>query len=243
MAEVQVVAFDLDDTLIRLDDDFIPKYLALLDQHLQRHFPQHGSFIQALVDTSNQMMAKPRDSESLQDFFYRDFSSRAGLAREAFESLVTTFYQEKFPQLESLAKPVYGVNGLLATLRADGYRVALLTSALFPQAAIDVRLAWAGLEAFPFDWRTAFEVVHATKPQPGYYLEAAEGLGIAPEHWIMVGNDLVEDIIPAHEAGMAVYWVHDQVTDDERLKLPPKTPVGSLHNLVAYVEGLSHRYG
>ena len=233
---IEIVAFDLDDTLIRLAPNFIPEYLTRLSRRIESVFPDAAPISPAILASSTMMMNKERNQERLEDFFYRDFTTRTGLGRGALEPHLTAFYRDEFPQLEFLSRPVFGVMGLLATVRARGYRVALLTSALFPRLAIDARLRWAGLEGFPFDWRTSLEVVHATKPQPGYYLEAAEAGGVSPDRWLMVGNDLAEDIVPAYNAGMSVYWVHGDVTDDEWALVPPNTPVGPLERVVFWLD-------
>lgn len=235
MKTVKVVAFDLDDTLIRLSPDFIPEYFKMLDARLQPRFPHVRPLSRAIMASSARMMAKMRDQERLEDFFYRDFYESTGHSREELESHFRAFYREDFPKLAAFARPVYGVMGLLAAIRARGYRVALLTSALFPEMAISERLKWAGLEDFPFDWRTGLEVVHATKPQADYYLEAAQALDVLPEAWLMVGNDLAEDIIPAHQAGMSVYWVHGGISEDEARLMPPHTPVGPLEQVPSFL--------
>ena len=232
MDSIQVVAFDLDDTLLRLAPNFIPQYLHLLDESIREKVPSRASLAKVIMASAERMMQKPRDAVGLSDFFYQDFEQRTGLRRDMMEPHLERFFQERFPRLEHLSRPVYGAMGLLATLKEIGYRMALLTSPLFPRVAIDIRLRWAGLEGFPFDWRTSFEVVHATKPQPGYYLEAAEALGIDPCHWLMVGNDFREDIIPAQEAGMAVYWVNDHLREADRLMLPPDVKAGSLYRMM-----------
>lgn len=231
MTSIRVVAFDLDDTLIRLAPDFIPQYFRLLDNRLQERFPNTKPLSHAIGASSLRLMQKTRDGERLEDFFYRDFAAVAGVPQEVVRPAFENFYVEHFPALQVHSRPIYGAMGLLTTIKEAGYQVALLTSALFPTAAIDERLRWAGLEGFPFDWRTSFEGVHATKPQPGYYLEAADGLGIPPEEWLMVGNDVVEDIIPAHTAGMQVYWVHDEALE----RLPEGVPVEAPHGPIERV--------
>lgn len=236
MRAIDVVAFDLDDTLIRLSPNFIPEYLTKLAHWLERAFPHTTSVSTEILASSRRMMEKEFDSERLEDFFFRDFCARTGLPRDKLADTLQAFYRQEFHTMSRYARPVYGVMGLLATLQARGYRIALLTSALFPRQAIDLRLTWAGLEDFPFDWRTSLEVVHATKPQPGFYREAAQALGIPPERWLMVGNDLVEDIIPAHQVGMAVYWVHGTVSAEEAEQLPPQTPFGPLERVVTWLQ-------
>jgi len=237
MKSIQVVAFDLDDTLLRLAPDFVAQYIRVLDESLDETFPHLKPFSNAIMTSTVAMMQKLRDDERLEDFFYRDFAHRTGLTRAQLEPHFNRFYQDQFRRMAELAWPNYGVMGLLTLLQEHGYKIALLTSPLFPRVAIDVRLEWAGLEGFPFDWRTSFEAVHATKPQPGYYEEAADGLGIAPEHWLMVGNDLIEDIQPAHQAGMSVYWIHGEVTPEEMEAVPPDTIVGPLERVVQHLLG------
>jgi FMN phosphatase YigB (HAD superfamily) len=236
MPRINVVAFDLDDTLVRLSPQFIPEYLNHLAQWLERTFPGVSAVSSKILASGQRMMAKTLDDERLEDFFFRDFSEQTGLQREALADSLKAFYRQEFDALSRYAQPVYGAMGVLATLRARGYRIALLTSALFPREAIDCRLRWAGLEDFPFDWRTSMEVVHATKPQPGFYTEAAQALGISPQRWLMVGNDLTEDILPAFQAGMSVYWVRDRVSPSEWQRLPPNTPVGPLARVVSWLK-------
>ncbi|MCY0898418.1 MAG: HAD hydrolase-like protein [Firmicutes bacterium] len=239
MAPVRVVAFDLDDTLLRLSSDFVPRYLALLTEHLADHLPRVPNIAQALRDTTKALMAKPGDAEWLQDFFYRDIGHRLNLGRDVLEPAMQNFFETRFQELQVWARPVYGVLGLLARLKEHGYRLVLLTSALFPAVAIDQRLAWAGLDGVHWDWRTAFENVHATKPQVAYYREAAAAVGIDPQYWLMVGNDLDEDIRPAHAAGMAVYWVQDRALFPKTpLWLPDDAPRGLVHQVPRYLDAI-----
>jgi FMN phosphatase YigB (HAD superfamily) len=119
--------------------------------------------------------------------------------------------------------------GFLTQLQAMGLRVVLLTSPVFPRVAIEERLVWAGLEGFPFDWISSFEVVHAAKPHPAYYREAATTLGIEPQHWLMVGNDLDADIRPAVATGMQAWWVNGQELPDD---LRGKVHQGTLQQLL-----------
>ena len=242
MRSIDVVAFDLDDTLIQLSPNFIPEYLGMLSEYLQSAFPHAGAVDEALLASSNAMMQKTRDPRGLEDFFFDDFCGRTGIPRNSVKDPLLAFYDREFHRLEHLARPVYGAMGTLASVRAAGCRVALLTSPLFPARAIEWRLRWAGLEDFPWDWKTSLEVASATKPQPDYYREAADRLGVNPACWLMVGNDLVEDIVPAHHAGMAVYWVKTGAIDDqERALLPPGKSGGPLQRVISVLDELQRK--
>ncbi len=234
---ISVVGMDLDDTLLRLSPQFVPEYLKRIIQRLEEIFPQTPGIGHAFWESGIATREKARDAERLEDFFYRDFGSRTGLTRRELDPHLHAFYRNEFHQLRYLARPIFGVMGLLAALKARGYRVALLTSALFPKEAIDQRLQWAGLEGFSFDWRASLEVVHVTKPQPDYYREAAEALDTEPRQWLMVGNDLREDILPAHEAGMATYWVREDALPQDLRDLPTGVAVGPLQRVISWLDG------
>ena len=55
---------------------------------------------------------------------------------------------------------------------------------------------------------TAYENSCYSKPNPKYYLEVAEKLGVRPEQCLMVGNDADEDLI-AEKTGMQVFLLTD----------------------------------
>ncbi len=238
---VHVIGFDLDDTLLQLSSDFIPTYMKTLSTYMDEEFPDKAPLADAFLNISTRMMQKPCDNEWLEDFFYRGFEEDTGLSRNDIERPLQEFYAKPFATLRRLSSPVFGVTGLLATLRAKGYRVALLTSALFPKKAIDWRLEWAGLEGFSFDWRTSLETVHTTKPQPDYYREAAEMMHSDPSEWLMVGNNLIEDIIPAHTAGMAVWWAQALLTPQEIARLPTGAEHGSMARVIPWLSSHTHR--
>jgi len=50
--------------------------------------------------------------------------------------------------------------------------------------------------------------MHFTKPQPHYYREIADRLGIAPKESVMAGNHVSNDLIPAHAVGMRTFLVN-----------------------------------
>jgi putative hydrolase of the HAD superfamily len=46
------------------------------------------------------------------------------------------------------------------------------------------------------------------KPEPGIFLAAAEGLGVAPENILFVGDNVEADILGAAKVGMMTAWMH-----------------------------------
>ena len=56
-------------------------------------------------------------------------------------------------------------------------------------------------------YSTDYETMHASKPNPAYYREIAATIRCAPEDCVMVGNEVMNDIVPAKRAGMKTFWV------------------------------------
>jgi FMN phosphatase YigB (HAD superfamily) len=236
MPTVQVVGIDLDDTLLRLAPDFIPRYLAALDAFMVERLGLTQSVMPALLATTQAVTQAPGRERWLSERFLSEFYERTGIAPSCAEALFQQFFATQFARFESLSRPVYGSLGLLAAIRQQGYPVVLVTSPLFPEVAVRMRLAWAGLDGFPFLWFSAFERVHASKPQPDFYRDVADIVGIDPGYWLMVGNDLAEDIVPASQVGMQVHWVtwtarapHD--------RLPPAATYGPLAGVFDVLRG------
>ena len=91
----------------------------------------------------------------------------------------------------------------------QGYRLVIATNPLFPRAAIEQRLAWAGVPTteFRYDLVTTYENMHACKPNREYYEEILSRLAVEPELAIMVGDDWDNDIGGATQAGLHAYWI------------------------------------
>ena len=85
-----------------------------------------------------------------------------------------------------------------------GYDVALATNPIFPSIATRKRISWTGLSYDDFSLVTTYENSSYCKPNLKYYEEILNKLGYKPEECLMVGNDVVEDMI-AKKLGMKVF--------------------------------------
>ena len=101
---------------------------------------------------------------------------------------------------------------MIKKLKAKGLRVALATNPLFPAVATESRIRWAGLDLKDFDLVTTYENSSFCKPNPAYYKEIMEKLGVSAEECVMVGNDVQEDGAAA-KLGMRVFILTDCLID------------------------------
>ena len=100
-------------------------------------------------------------------------------------------------------EPLPGVRSWLAALRADGWRLAVASSA--PRENLDAVLVATGIEG-AFDAIVSGEDVARGKPDPDVFLAAAERLGAPPERCVVV-EDAPAGVLAGRRAGMRVIAV------------------------------------
>lgn len=99
-----------------------------------------------------------------------------------------------------------GALALVKRLRADGYRLAVVSSSL--RWMMDIVLARTGL-AESFDSEISGDDVSAEKPAPDPYLRALGELGLPPDRAVVV-EDTESGVASARAAGMRVIAVRHE---------------------------------
>ena len=84
---------------------------------------------------------------------------------------------------------------------------------MFPYTAQKERISWIGLSEEDFDYITSYENSHYTKPNPNYYIEICNKLGINADECLMIGNDISEDMIASSKAGIKGLLVTNWMID------------------------------
>jgi FMN phosphatase YigB (HAD superfamily) len=204
---IHAILFDLDDTLLTTNlDTFLPGYFRALSTKLSPLVPPKA-FVESLL-ISTRIMAAPHDPAlTNQQVFEADFFPRLGLAEGTLRPIFDAFYRDDFPRLRALTSPRPEARATVQAAFRCSRHVVIATQPVFPLAAIQQRLDWAGVAGLPYRLVTSYENMHFCKPMPEYYLEIASVLGCLPENCLMVGNDPDQDIEPARRAGMATHLV------------------------------------
>ena len=205
---VSAVFFDLDGTLLPMDQDlFVKTYFGCLAKKLSIRGYEPKALIDA-VWAGTRAMVKNDGSKVNAEAFWDCFCGIYGPEARQDEPLFEEFYRCEFQQ----ARAVCGLNPkaaeIIAPLKARGLRCVLATNPLFPAIATHSRIRWAGLEPEDFCCISTYENSRFCKPNPDYYRELLDRLGLRGEDCLMVGNDAVEDTAAA-EAGMRVFLVTD----------------------------------
>lgn len=230
---IKAVLFDLDDTLLGNDADlFVPQYFKLVsDFSAELIDPQQ--FLAALLSSTKATINNVEPGLSNYDVFWQAFTAQTGLDGQLVETFFQRFYGEQFVELRPLTQRRPSAKPLVQACLDAGLQVVVATNPLFPQVAIEQRLAWAGIPVTEFDYAlvTTMENSHAAKPQPVYYEEILAKIGCAPTEAIMVGDSWENDIVPAHSLGLATFWIADDTA------VPPdQTPLNGRGNLDAFYQ-------
>lgn len=234
---IRAILMDLDNTLLENDmERFVPTYLSALGEYLSDLFPPE-TLIRHLLRATDAMVANTDPDCTNLEAFSTAFFPSLGRSREELEPLFAQFYAERFPHLRRLTKPVPAARPVLEWAFARRFQVAIATNPLFPPTAIEQRLAWAGTPAdeFAFDLITSYDIMHAAKPHPAYFLEIAAKLGRRPEECLMVGDDWRMDIHPALSTGMSAYWIADAGSETPSGE-PDPTGQGSLADFAQWAQ-------
>jgi FMN phosphatase YigB (HAD superfamily) len=203
---IQTVLFDLDGTLLHVDvEAFFPDYFARVAAWVSPYM-NPKDFTPRLMKSTAAMIANRDPARTNQDVFLSEFFGDLDIPQETLMPVFDSFYREEFPKLTRHGRPAPGARAVVDSVLAGGRRAVIATSPVFPRAAIEERLRWAGLADLPFALVTHYENMHFCKPHPEYYAEIVAKLGCQPRECLMVGNDVEEDL-PAQDVGIRVLLV------------------------------------
>ncbi|NQT26325.1 HAD family hydrolase [candidate division KSB1 bacterium] len=204
---IEAVLFDIDNTLILFDETkFFEAYISKLTPvYVDVFSPEE--FYKRLIGGSRAML-RNNGQKSNADYYMNTFCHGMGEKREEFWNRFERFYDTEFDAFSDLVTPIEGVSEIFNEIHEIGLKIVIASHPLWPERVQQIRLNWAGLDGFPYDWITHIENTKYCKPQVEYYQEISDSIQIPPEKCLMVGNDPVNDMV-AGLAGMKTYLVTD----------------------------------
>lgn len=231
---IKTVLFDLDGTLLPMDqDNFVKAYFKNLAIKLAPHGYDPNKLIDGIWAGTAAMVSN--DGSCLnEDRFWQKFAEIFGDKVYGDKDKFEEFYRNEFDN----AAPVCGFNPLARVvvdkLKAKGITVALATNPIFPAIATEKRIRWAGLTPEDFKLYTTYENSRYCKPNLDYYKEICNKLGCKVEETLMVGNDVTEDMC-AEKLGMRVFLLTDCLINKSGEDIH-KYNSGNFNDLIAYID-------
>lgn len=234
---ITTVLFDLDGTLLPMDQDaFTRAYFKLLAAKLAPHGYEPKELVESIW-SGTEAMVRNDGTRTNEEAFWDKFASIYGEKSRADEPLFEDFYANEFSGAQSVCGYDPRAAEIVHRLQGRGFRVALATNPIFPRIATESRIRWAGLEPSDFALVTTYENATYCKPNPDYYREILEKLGLKAEECLMVGNDVAEDGA-AQKLGIPVFFLTPCLINPQGKDIS-MFPHGGFDELAAYLEQLN----
>lgn len=232
--------FDLDGTLLDIDMDiFLPRYFQILTRRFSDVIAPE-KFVKHLLHSTRLMITNKDKHKTNEEVFMEEFIPRIGLPREELQSILTDIYTNDFGHLGKYTRREPLARTIINLSYKKGLELIIATNPVFPRLAIEHRLRWAGIDAFPFRLVTTYENMHFCKPHREYYEEILSLVGRKPEECLMIGNDTIEDLAAA-QAGIKTFLVKDHLLDNGGKKTLSPDYQGYLKDLYRFIKDLPQR--
>ena len=234
-AKIKAVLFDLDGTLLPMDqDEFMKLYMKGLCGKLAPLGYDSAEELSGAIWQGVRAMYRNDGSVTNDVAFWKAFTKQYPHAGKRENDALDEFYRDDFDKLSSVAKPDANAKKALEYIRSKGIRITLATNPLFPRIATEKRIRWAGFDESDFEFFTAYEDCGYTKPNPDFYREVYQRMGLNPCECLLVGNDVDEDMAAA-ELGMKVFLITDHLINKHNKDIS-NYPHGDFNDLIEYIK-------
>lgn len=233
---ITTVFFDLDGTLLPMDQDvFLNAYMGGLASKMAPYGYEPKLLVKSIWSGTGAMVMNDGMQRNDQ-VFWKAFSAIYGRDTRVDEPVFEDFYQNEFQNVSNVCGFDARAAETVRRIREMGLKVVLATNPLFPAIATHSRVKWAGLKPDDFEYITTYENSFHCKPNPDYYREILDKLGLTPEECLMVGNDVSEDMV-AQTLGMKVFLLTDCIINKENKDISQYSH-GSFLELMDYIRSL-----
>lgn len=216
-------------------DRFTREYFSLLASKLAPHGYEPKMFIKGVLAGVDAMI-KNDNSRSNEQVFWSTFAELFGDRVYGDIGYFDEFYKNDFDSLKKCCSFDGGAADTVRHFKDRGYKLVLASNPVFPVLAQKKRCRWAGIDPDVFDYITSYENSGYCKPDPLYYTQIAENIGLDPAECLMAGNDATEDLV-AENVGMKVFLLTDGLinTKNRDISLYPQ---GEFDMLIDYADTL-----
>ena len=198
MENFKAVIFDLDGTLIdsmgiwsKIDEEYLSSFGHIVPENLQEEITHL-----TLTETANYFKLKFNITDTV-------------------ENIISTWHEMALSHYSHSIKLKDNVIEFLDSLKRKNIKIALATSNSIP--LLEATLKNNGIYHY-FDAITTTEEVSKSKDNPDIYLLSAKKLNVLPEE-CLVFEDIVQAVIGAKKAGMTVYAIYDESSENQKAEL------------------------
>lgn len=234
--QTKVVLFDLDGTLLPMDQElFIKAYFSMIAGKLEKYGYEPKQLIDSIWKGTGAMI-KNDGSTSNEKAFWNVVISIYDENIKNDMVHFDEFYRDDFDKVSKSCGFTPYAKKIISLIKEKGLRVALATNPIFPAIATEKRIKWAGLLPSDFELYTTYENSRYCKPNLAYYEDILQQLDVQPEECLMVGNDVSEDMV-ASKLGMKVFLLTDCLINRENTDIS-LYPNGNFEDLTDFINSL-----
>ena len=178
---IKAVFFDLDGTLLPMDQDkFTKAYFTLLAKKI---IPVRGydmdTFIKSIWYGLKNMQTND-GTKANEDAWWQSYCSVFGEKGAEDKDLFYEFYVNEFQQVAASCGHNDNADKIIKAVKEKGLKAVLATNPVFPKVATQSRMKWAGLDENDFELFTTYEDYSWCKPNTEYYQRILDKLGLEP---------------------------------------------------------------
>ena len=237
MKKITTILFDLDGTLIRMDQDrFIELYFTAILHKLTELGYDEKTMYDAL-ECAIRSTKRNDGSVSNERRFWQTFNGCVGGENTDLAEALESFYRNEYSSVVSgSCSPYDRALEILGVAKAKGLRLVLATNPLFPAVATYSRIRHGGMLPEDFEYITTYENSSYCKPNSGYFTELLDKLGLSPEECVMIGNDTRDDfcVLPL---GIPLFILTECLINKDNVDLSAYQH-GGFDELIEYIRSL-----
>jgi HAD superfamily hydrolase (TIGR01549 family) len=174
---------DYDGTLVKNSEEkFMKTYFSILSRKVKLPIEKIFNLV---MDSIYEITKIEDPSKNLFERFLESISKKTGKSKDYWYNIFLDFYKNEFDELRKIIK----VNKKLTNfIKNSNYKFIFASNPLFPEIAVKKRIDFANLSPENFFYIATMENSHYAKPNPKFFAEILEKIGVAADKCLMIGD-------------------------------------------------------
>lgn len=208
---LKAVFFDLDGTLLPLDEDkFTKLYFGLLCQRMIPYGYNPEELVKVIWDGTKKMYLND-GTKTNEDVFWDAFIKHYGMEKSKDKDTIDEFYTNEFKKtIEGCSENPF-IQDIIKCCHDLNLITVLSTNPIFPKQGTLTRMSFIGLKESDFDFVTTYENSNYCKPNPAYFKMLLEKFNLKSDEVIVFGNNTYEDGECSYSCGIKCYMVGEYI--------------------------------
>ena len=234
---IKTVLFDLDGTLLSMDNEvFIKYYFKLLIKKMAPYGYDPKELVENIMKATYTVVANDGSMTNHDRFFMSFNKLMAGklhTTSDELEKIFEDFYNNEFDEAKCVIDRNDDIRRVIDMLRDNNIDIIIATAPVFPSVAVNKRLSWIGEDIGNFKYVSTYENSTYCKPNIKYYEEIINKNQLDKDCMLMVGNDLNDDIKPCEALGIDTFFIDRYAVNDDQNYQKNR---GSFDDLYKYIQ-------